>query len=316
MASARYTKRSYRTVIVTEPSRLVATKYLGYRPRRMKRELILRSSWILAIVLLASCAHSPCGPGSVLKPGERLRDRSRRDGEPICIDSSSPTLVGRWGSSSNRSLHLALGSRFVATARGEPLFLLAGACRDGRRELPEEVERFRLQQAILGFSPKSVAIDVLDDSTEVEAIRLGRALSHEGIEVSLRTVETPASPCEDLVDAHKRAHPSPSTNTGTTAVAPSSLKKADISDAIGARLGVIKQCYQSQLDVRPWLGGMVAFRFIIDPQGRVGEMELAIDTVSSRVSDCVAKILRTITFPPPNGGGIVIVTYPFVFASK
>jgi len=31
------------------------------------------------------------------------------------------------------------------------------------------------------------------------------------------------------------------------------------------------------------------------------------------VEDCVAKTIKRIVFPSPKGGGIVVVTYPFIF---
>jgi len=30
---------------------------------------------------------------------------------------------------------------------------------------------------------------------------------------------------------------------------------------------------------------------------------------------CVIKVMRSLKFPKPRGGGIVVVTYPFVFAA-
>jgi len=35
---------------------------------------------------------------------------------------------------------------------------------------------------------------------------------------------------------------------------------------------------------------------------------------NSQVEDCIAKAVRRWTFPSPEGGGVVIVTYPFVLA--
>jgi len=31
------------------------------------------------------------------------------------------------------------------------------------------------------------------------------------------------------------------------------------------------------------------------------------------VEECAVKVMRTLKFPQPKGGGVVVVTYPFVF---
>ena len=35
----------------------------------------------------------------------------------------------------------------------------------------------------------------------------------------------------------------------------------------------------------------------------------------ANVEACVQKVMMSLKFPKPRGGGIVVVTYPFVFAA-
>lgn len=37
---------------------------------------------------------------------------------------------------------------------------------------------------------------------------------------------------------------------------------------------------------------------------------------NAQAEDCVARQIKKIRFPEPKGGGIVIVTYPFVFKNS
>jgi hypothetical protein len=36
---------------------------------------------------------------------------------------------------------------------------------------------------------------------------------------------------------------------------------------------------------------------------------------SSAVETCVVNVMKTLKFTAPKGGGVAVVTYPFVFAS-
>ncbi len=91
------------------------------------------------------------------------------------------------------------------------------------------------------------------------------------------------------------------------------LDKNIIRRYIRRRLPQIKYCYEKQLLADPDLAGTVRVHFIIDTEGRV--VSASANGVSKEVSDCVARAVRTIQFPRPTGGGVVEVTYPFVFTS-
>ncbi len=93
-----------------------------------------------------------------------------------------------------------------------------------------------------------------------------------------------------------------------------SLDKELIRKVIHANRGQIRFCYESQLNRFPKLDGKVAIRFMISPQGTVSTSSVAQTTVNNaELEACVAGRVRTWVFPKPKGGGMVVVTYPFIF---
>ncbi len=96
-----------------------------------------------------------------------------------------------------------------------------------------------------------------------------------------------------------------------------SLDKELIRKVIHANRGQIRYCYESQLNRFPKLNGKVAIKFIISPTGSVSTSSVAQTTIgNAELEACVAGRVRTWTFPKPKGGGVVIVTYPFIFAQS
>lgn len=96
-----------------------------------------------------------------------------------------------------------------------------------------------------------------------------------------------------------------------------SLDKELIRKVIRANKGQIKYCYESQLNRFPKLNGKVAVKFVISPAGSVSTSTVSQSTVgNAELEACVAGRVQTWIFPKPKGGGVVIVTYPFIFAQS
>jgi TonB family protein len=107
--------------------------------------------------------------------------------------------------------------------------------------------------------------------------------------------------------------PAPSVPAAGRASARGRLDKELIRGTIRVHLDEVKTCYESQLVRKPGLGGRVMVRFTIAADGAVADSELAEATLlDDRVTDCLVKAVRGWEFPKPDGG-IVIVSYPFVF---
>jgi TonB family protein len=96
-----------------------------------------------------------------------------------------------------------------------------------------------------------------------------------------------------------------------------SLDKELIRKVIHANRGQIRYCYESRLNQKPKLNGKVAIKFVISPSGSVSTSSVAQSTAGdTELETCVAGRVRTWQFPKPKGGGVVIVTYPFIFAQS
>ena len=76
----------------------------------------------------------------------------------------------------------------------------------------------------------------------------------------------------------------------------------------------IRYCYEQVLTQAPDLGGKVAVHFVISADGSVSASNVTqSNTSSAQLDACVMGRARTWVFPKPKGGGLVSVTYPFIF---
>ena len=83
------------------------------------------------------------------------------------------------------------------------------------------------------------------------------------------------------------------------------------------RLGEVRHCYEQGLISQPDISGTVSVRFVIGPTGSVSAATVAGSSLgAARVDSCVASAVRRWTFPAPEGGGMVAVTYPFMLATN
>jgi hypothetical protein len=101
--------------------------------------------------------------------------------------------------------------------------------------------------------------------------------------------------------------------TGTPDIV-GSLDKDTIRRVIRRAMPGIKFCYEQALTQSPDLGGKVKIYFVVSPTGSVTASK-AVDGIQSDVDSCVARKISQLAFPAPKGGGLVEVTYPFMFKS-
>ncbi|MBU8897419.1 hypothetical protein DRW03_29460 [Corallococcus sp. H22C18031201] len=93
------------------------------------------------------------------------------------------------------------------------------------------------------------------------------------------------------------------------------LDKDVIAKVIRRHQGEIKYCYESELNKNPSLAGKVAVAFTIDPTGAVADASVSESTLgSTSAENCMLARIRRWKFPEPKGGGVVSVTYPWLFS--
>ncbi|MBZ4421462.1 TonB family protein [Myxococcus sp. RHSTA-1-4] len=93
------------------------------------------------------------------------------------------------------------------------------------------------------------------------------------------------------------------------------LDKDVIAKVIRRHQGEIKYCYESELNKNPSLAGKVAVAFTIDPTGAVSDATVSESTLNNaKAEQCMLSRIRRWKFPEPKGGGVVAVTYPWLFS--
>jgi len=74
-------------------------------------------------------------------------------------------------------------------------------------------------------------------------------------------------------------------------------------------------CYEKTLLVDATLAGRLVLKFTIGPKGQVLKAEVTEDLKRKEVGACLVEKVKRWTFPTPPGGGVVEVSYPFLFES-
>ncbi len=95
-----------------------------------------------------------------------------------------------------------------------------------------------------------------------------------------------------------------------------SLSAEVIRRVVRRHTNEIRFCYEQGLNSNPELAGRVQVRFVITPTGSVQTSMVAGSSLgNNNVENCIASAVRRWSFPAPDGGGIVIVNYPFMLQS-
>jgi TonB family protein len=93
-----------------------------------------------------------------------------------------------------------------------------------------------------------------------------------------------------------------------------SLDRELVRRVIQENKGQIRACFESLLNRYPELSGTAQTQFTIGPNGQVLESKVTQTSTGSKELDlCVASRVRLWRFPKPKGGGMVVVSYPFLF---
>ncbi len=88
-----------------------------------------------------------------------------------------------------------------------------------------------------------------------------------------------------------------------------------IQRVVRQHMGGFRMCYEKGLVKNPALAGTVKVKFVIAADGKVSTAsDAGSDLPDETVKTCIINQVKSLTFPQPEGG-IVTVTYPFVFSA-
>ncbi|MFT3706387.1 MAG: TonB family protein [Archangium sp.] len=96
------------------------------------------------------------------------------------------------------------------------------------------------------------------------------------------------------------------------------LSVDQVKRVVTAQHSALRACVDAELarDAGTPPAGRVAIRFMISPKGSVSTASVSGTTVSLTLGECTRALVRQLKFPSPTSGGVVIVTYPFVFSGE
>jgi TonB family protein len=109
-------------------------------------------------------------------------------------------------------------------------------------------------------------------------------------------------------------HPGPPDFIPTKVEVRGNLDREIIRRIIRRHINEVRFCYEQQLAAHHDLAGRMLVQFNIAPTGQVLSSVMQSSTLSNvRVESCTLQAIRRWEFPKPDGGGLVNVSYPFVF---
>jgi hypothetical protein len=107
-------------------------------------------------------------------------------------------------------------------------------------------------------------------------------------------------------------------STGT-AVVMGSIDKELIRRVIQEHAAQIRYCYEQQLVINPKLQGKVSIKWIINAEGQASSAQVegsATTLDDPKVHACMMSKITSWQFPKPKGGGIAVITYPWILRSS
>ncbi len=104
-------------------------------------------------------------------------------------------------------------------------------------------------------------------------------------------------------------------NPGGEAIIIGQLDRAVVDAVVRRHLSNIRYCYMRELQKEPTLSGKVTVKFVIAGDGSVSSATTKSSTLDSvSTESCINGRFMRMEFPAPKRNGIVLVTYPFLFA--
>ncbi len=98
-----------------------------------------------------------------------------------------------------------------------------------------------------------------------------------------------------------------------------SIDKELIRKVIQDHAAQIRYCYETQLAINPRLQGKVSVKWIINGDGSASSPQIdhsATTLEDAKVHECMMSRITSWAFPKPKGGGIAVITYPWILRSS
>lgn len=123
----------------------------------------------------------------------------------------------------------------------------------------------------------------------------------------------PGGGCADCGRIERSAPPAVRTEGEVISIG--ALDKSLVDQVVKRNMAQIRYCYQRELTKDPNLGGKVTVKFVIAGDGSVSSATTRSSTLGNASAEsCINGRFMRMQFPAPKGGGIVIVSYPFLFS--
>jgi hypothetical protein len=89
------------------------------------------------------------------------------------------------------------------------------------------------------------------------------------------------------------------------------IDPAIIGDAVRGNSRFFQRCYETGRERNPELAGRVELRFLINPDGSVGQVVVVDTDLPTQIADCVVNAFYGLTLPQQESA--VIAQYPMFF---
>jgi hypothetical protein len=107
-------------------------------------------------------------------------------------------------------------------------------------------------------------------------------------------------------------------STGTAQVM-GSVDKELVRKVIQEHAAQIRYCYEQQLALNPKLSGKVSVKWVINGDGSASSAQIDASATTlndPKVHQCMMARITSWEFPKPKGGGIAVITYPWILRSS
>ena len=129
-------------------------------------------------------------------------------------------------------------------------------------------------------------------------------------------VDAPEPEPEPGPDPSESEPSPPGLSHGSDMIRLGALDDDVIRGVVTRHLAQVRYCYQRELTTSPALSGKIVVKFVVARDGTVSSATTKSTTMHDEaVEDCINSRFMRMQFPKPEGGGIVIVSYPIVFSA-